>query len=83
MSLQDELKEQEINNFLEMNKTLQNDIYYFERLIKINQEKIRNNNKQIYQMCNHDWKNEIISSEPCGNKWERCTKCRLYFEYGY
>lgn len=81
MDLNEELKQQEINNYLEMNITLQNENHKLKKLIKSNKKKIMNNNKNIYKICDHEWKNEIISSEPCGNKWEICTKCRLYYDY--
>ena len=78
MSLQTELKEQEVNNLIEINYALCDLIGQLENKIEKIRKKISNNKDEIYKICNHEWKYELISYEPCGNRWEQCTKCHLY-----
>ena len=78
MSLQAELREQEVNNLLEINYALYDLIGQFENKIEKIRKKISNNKDKIYEVCDHEWRYETISFEPCGNRWEQCTKCHLY-----
>jgi len=41
------------------------------------QEKIEQNNKKIYQICDHIWERDPYASDHCGSRRQICRFCNL------
>lgn len=71
-----EANETIVNQLLQENKQLQKEIWQYEHQIRLNREKIEQNNKEISAKCDH----ELVRDYE-GSMYEKstykCTKCGL------
>ena len=66
-----------VQNNIELKTKLQNDIFYYEKIIIKNKNKIKKIEKHIWKNCNHKWI-DLDDGDYYSRIKQHCKHCKLY-----